>query len=125
MKILRILLVSLSCCIACNPHIYADDTTTLPIVLEETRPKPVIPTKPQSPSRLQLQAYYNGVAIVITSTIVLQADILIYDNLSGMVYYDGAAMLASSFSCNIPADASAVTIIVTTTSNQYQGVLYK
>lgn len=125
MKILRSLLILFTFCVACNPYIYADDTTTLPINLEETHPKPVVNPKPKAPAHLQVQAYYNGVGIVITSNNAMQTEVLIYDNLSDIVYYDGAAMLAPSFFCSIPAEASVVSIIITISSTEYQGVLYK
>lgn len=103
--------------------LHADDDTTLPIKLDPIE-KPG-PHKPKAPAHLQVQAYYNGVGIVITSNDALQADVLIYDNLTGEQYYNGLAMIAPSFFCSIPADASVVSIIITTSSTEYQGVLYK
>lgn len=125
MKITKLVLFLFIFCLTCNTYIFAEDTTSKPITLEETRPKPTVPTKPKAPSRVQLYAYYNGVGISITSSVILQAEVMIYDNLTGEQYFNGAAMLASSFFCEIPADATSVSIIISTSSSEYQGVLYK
>ena len=60
MKITKLVLFLFIFCLTCNTYIFAEDTTSKPITLEETRPKPTVPTKPKAPSRTQVQAYYNG-----------------------------------------------------------------
>lgn len=116
-----LILIALVCCSATSLH--ADDGTTLPIRLDPIdKDKPY---KPKAPSRVQLQAYYNGVGITITSSVTLQAEVMIYDNLTGEQYFNDTVTLAPSFFCGLPAHATSVSIIISTPSAEYQGVLYK
>lgn len=124
MQLIKTILIFFVICCTYTITISADEPPSEPIILNPIgKEKPV--TKPQAPSRLQLQAYYNGVGIVITSTTTLQADVVIFDNLTGEHYYNSAATLAPSFFCEIPVNAKSVSIIINTPSAEYQGVLYK
>lgn len=123
MQIIKTILIFFVICSTSTITIYADDSSGEIIILPPINKDK--PYKPQAPSRVQLHAYYNGVGITITSSVTLQAEVMIYDNLTGEQYYNGAVTLAPSFFCEIPAEATSVSIIISTPSAEYQGVLYK
>lgn len=113
MKTVKLLIVYfLSFIVSVN--LYADDTTHVPIHIEETTTNPSPSHKPKAPSREQLQAYYNGVGITISSSMTLQAEVMIYDNLTGEQYFNGTVTLAPSFFCGLPAHATSVSIQIKT-----------
>ncbi|MDE5594761.1 MAG: hypothetical protein K2I89_04215, partial [Muribaculaceae bacterium] len=120
---IKTILIFFVICCTYTITIYADDSSEEIIILPPINKDK--PYKPQAPSRVQLQAYYNGIGITITSSVTLQAEVMIYDNLTEEQYYNGVATLAPSFFCEIPVNAKSVSIIINTPSAEYQGVLYK
>lgn len=100
-----------------------DDPDKKPISLDPTNGGDN-PDKPKSPSRIRISAYYDGSAIVLTSTVAVMAEVVISDAESGAYCFNGLAALAPDFRCPVaPAPGSSLIITVTVGSTVYEGVL--
>lgn len=122
-KTLLLLIVST---LFCSNNMSADGNdgpNVLPIILEPATSGDDL-NKPKAPSRVRINAYYDGSSIVISSTVCVAADIVIADSSTGECHFSGSVMLAPEFCCPVAAvTASALTITVTVGSNVYEGVL--
>lgn len=94
----------------------------MPIILKPTIPNN--PDIPKAPSQVRISAYYDGSAVVLTSTVATMAEVVITDTESGVYCFNGLAALAPDFRCPVcPTTGSSITITVTVGSTVYEGTI--
>ena len=119
MKVLKLIMLFVIMTVS-NLTVFADENNQKPIDVKPVKDT-TGPHVPKTPSLLSISAYYDGNAVVITSTVDIMAHVTIFDSASGQTYYNNTVTIAPQYRCQIQQTDAMLTLQIKVDDKTYEG----